>query len=69
MNSNLENSYKKINNSARNVFNLNLSAISNKNRNIKNLKKAYLGLNNNTITNFTKKRKSRIKSKPKILVY
>ena len=65
MNSNLENSYKKINNSARNVFNLNLSTISNKNRNIKNLKKAYLGSNNNTITNFTKKRKSRIKSKPK----
>ena len=65
MNSNLENSYKKINNSARNVFNLNLSTISNKNRNIKNLKKAYLGINNNTITNFTKKRKSRIKSKPK----
>ena len=65
MNSILENSFKKINNSARNVFNLNLSTISNKYRNIKNLKKDFLGTNNNTITNFSKKRKNRIRSKPK----
>ena len=65
MNSYLENSFKKVNNSARNVFNLNLSTMSNRFRNIKNLKKDYLGINNNTITSFSKKKKNRIRSKPK----
>ena len=65
MNSYLENSFKKVNNSARNVFNLNLSTMNNRFHNIKNLKKDYLGINNNTITSFSKKRKNRIRSKPK----
>jgi len=65
MNSYLENSFKKVNNSARNVLSLNLSTMNKRFRNIKNLKKDYLGINNNTITSFSKKKKNRIRSKPK----
>ena len=65
MNSFIEKSNKKINNSAKNVFNLNLSTINNKVRTNKNIRKVYFNTNDKTITNFSLRMKNRSISKPK----
>ena len=65
MNSFIEKSFKKINNSAKNVFNLNLTTINNKIHTNKNINKDYSDTNNSIINNLSFRRKNKFNSKPK----